>query len=250
MKEYFISSLDDLLTITREVTNEYGSRIWYRGQADCRWDLLPSIQRLDLYKKETFITNDFYIKVRQVIQNAPAKENYAAWMSLMQHYGLPTRLLDWTMSPLIAAFFAVEKYAEHKNVDACIWVLFPRKLNNSEGFGNYVLPSDAYSVQEMLVRAFKEKADIDKKFEDKILACCSIVNDLRMYSQQATFTVHNSERRLAKICKSDMLFKLIIPNEKREYFLESLGYFGITEGFIYPDMEHIAKDIKRSYKVK
>lgn len=247
MNELKIKSLDELLVIVRDLTEQYGSRIWYRGQANKSWELTPSIQRNGYSDKETYITNDFYIRVKQVIANPPVKENYSAWMAMMQHYGLPTRLLDWSMSPLIAAFFASEKYEEHIDVDACIWVLFPRLLNIAEGFGNFVMPNDAFSVQEMLVRAFKNNALIDDIFEDKIMACISTENDLRMYSQQATFTVHNTYRKLTDICDSDMLYKLVIPKERRKYFLESLDYLGINQSFIYPDMEHIACEIKKRY---
>ncbi len=247
MEQYLIKSLDELLVIVKELTKRYGSRIWYRGQADSSWELTPSVQRNGYDKSETYITNDFYIRVKQVITNPPIKENFSAWMAMMQHYGLPTRLLDWSMSPLVAAFFATEGFEEHKGSDACIWVLFPRLLNISQGFGNFVMPNDAYSVQEMLVRAFKEKAQIDERFVDKVMACCSTEKDLRMYSQQSTFTVHNTNRKLTEICTSDMLFKLVIPKSRRRYFLESLDYFGINRSFIYPDVEHIASEIKRKY---
>lgn len=244
---YIIENIDDLLSITKELTDNYGSRIWYRGQANSIWNITPSIQRLKLNDKETYISNDFYIKVRQVMERTPPKENYAAWMSMMQHYGLPTRLLDWSMSPLIAAFFATEKYEYQPDVDAIIWVLFPRKLNVIAGIGDFVLPNDAYTIQQLLVRAFKKDACIEEQFEDVIAACCSTENNLRMYSQQATFTVHNSLKELVALCSDDMLHKLIIPNKRRRYFYDSLGYLGINEGFIYPDMEHIANEIKSKY---
>jgi hypothetical protein len=244
MKDFIITSLNELLKVVEILNKQYGSRVWYRGQADQSWDLIPSIHRNDYAINETYITNDFYIRVKQVIDNPPAKDNFSAWMAMMQHYGLPTRLLDWSMSPLIAAFFATEKYEKHKDVDACIWALFPRLLNKNEGFGNFVMPNDAYSVQQMLVRAFKNSEPIDNQFEDKIIACCSTEKDLRMYSQQATFTVHNSNRKLTDICTSDMLYKIIIPKANKEYFFESLSYFGINQSFIYPDMEHIAYEIK------
>lgn len=121
MKEFSIKSLDELLIVVRDLTEQYGSRIWYRGQANNLWELIPSIQRSSYAAKETYITNDFYIRVKQVIANPPMKTNFSAWMAMMQHYGLPTRLLDWSMSPLVAAFFATEKYEKHKDVDACIY---------------------------------------------------------------------------------------------------------------------------------
>lgn len=247
MKEFVIDKLDCLVEVVGNLSEQYGSRVWYRGQADKSWELIPSIQRNGYAKKETYITNDFYIRVKQVTANPPMKENFSAWMAMMQHYGLPTRLLDWSLSPLIAAFFATENYERYKNIDACIWAFFPRLLNKNEGFGDFIYPNDALSVNEMLVRSFKDNANIDDKFEDKVMACCSTEKDLRMYSQQSAFTVHNTNRKLTNICTSDMLYKIIIPNEHKKYFFDSLNYFGINQSFIYPDMEHISEEIKRKH---
>jgi len=244
-----ISSIDELLTFVRELHDQHHQILWYRGDAKSTWELVPSIQRSsERIKAERFITNDFYIKARQVLDNSPEKLNYAAWMSLMQHYGLPTRLLDWSRSPLIAAFFATEKYQdkEFAENDACVWVLIPGALNEKEGFGNCIFPSDAITIQHMLLPAFKEWG-IEKDVEDKIIACYSTDNNLRMYSQQACFTVHNSQRKLEDICDDNILYKITIPCDKREYFLRSLEVFGITESFVYPDLDHIANDLKRRY---
>lgn len=243
MKEYTINSIDDLMLLIQMLLKDKNERLWYRGQSDASWDLVPSVLRKDFSNVESFITNDFYIKVRQILPNSPQKENYSAWLSMMQHYWLPTRLLDWSMSPLIALFFAVENKQE-KDVDSCLWCLYPRSLNDKLGFGPFILPSDAYTVQQMLVRAFKDKEKIEAQFEDKIVACCSVQNDLRMYSQQSAFTVHNTDRKLVDICDDEMLCKFIIPSYARSKFLHALDIFGIHQGFIYPDMEHIAKDIR------
>ena len=212
MVEIPIYSIDDLIEEIRKLKGVYGKQpIWFRGQEDREWHLEPSIHRGKLFERENYVTNDFYIYVNQIEDNAPHKDNYAAWMSLMQHYGLPTRILDWSSSPLVACYFALEKNREENN-DSCIWVLVPRKINIQEGFGEYVYPIDAYTVQQMLMPAFKDKAKFEDKYKDKIIACHSVKKDLRMYSQQSSFTVHNSQRKLEDICDDETLFKFVIPH--------------------------------------
>ena len=247
MKEIEITSIDCLISQIRQLKEKYGKQpIWFRGHRDSKWSLIPSIQRGEIQKRESFITNDFYIFVNQIKQNAPYKLNYAAWMSLMQHYGLPTRILDWSSSPLVACYFALENSMED-NTNACIWVLIPRKLNAQEGFGDCVYPIDAHTVQEMLESAFKSNSNVGSEFADKIIACRSVTKDLRMYSQQSGFTVHNSKKKLEDICNQDTLFKFVIPCKYKKEIFENVNILGISTRFIYPDMDHITKDIIDKY---
>lgn len=248
LKEKSICSIDNLIDEIKKLKSTYGKApIWFRGQEDKEWHLIPSIQRGDLNEREALITNEFYIYVNQIEDNMPNKTNYAAWMSLMQHYGLPTRILDWSSSPLVASYFALEKNRD-KDIDACIWTLIPRRVNKQEGFGGFVYPIDAYTVQQMLTPAFKSNYKVQDKFKDKIIACHSVEKNLRMYSQQSAFTVHNSEKRLEDICDSETLFKFVIPRVCKQEFYESIKVLGISTSFIYPDMEHVSKDIIHKYK--
>lgn len=244
-----IETMDELLNFVFGLSQKHGLRLWYRGEEDATKSLIPSIhrsqKRLDV---ERYITNDFYIKAMQILYNPPEKHNYAAWVSMMQHYGLPTRLLDWSRSPLIASFFATETYKESPDTDACVWVLVPDRLNEMEGFGHCVYPVDADTTQEMLLPAFKHNHH-NPELVDKILACSSTDNNLRMYSQQSNFTVHNSLRKLEDICDEETLYKMIIPRDKKRYFIKSIRALGISEGSIYPDLEHIAKDLKHTYEI-
>ncbi|MCQ2082273.1 MAG: FRG domain-containing protein [Lachnospiraceae bacterium] len=244
-----ITTIDELLIFVNELSKQHGLDLWYRGEENSELSLIPSIQRsqkrIDV---ERFITNDFYIKAKQIMDNPPEKHNYADWVAIMQHYGLPTRMLDWSRSPLIASFFATETYKENPELDASVWVLSPINLNEMEGFGRCIYPNDADTTQEMLLPAFKHNHH-NHELDDKILACASTNNNLRMYSQQSNFTVHNSLRRLEDICDENTLYKIIIPRDAKKFFIKSLRVFGITEGSIYPDLEHISKDLRHSYEI-
>lgn len=244
-----IHTIDELLQFVSTLSEKHGLNLWYRGEENSNLPLIPSIQRTQKrIEVERFITNDFYMKAAQIMSHPPEKHNYAAWVSIMQHYGLPTRMLDWSRSPLIASFFATENFLDNPDSDACVWVLSPVSLNEMEGFGRCIYPNDADTTQEMLLPAFKHNHH-NHELDDKILAVSSTDKDLRMYSQQANFTVHNSLRRLEDICDDETLYKIIIPSDRKEYFIKSLRVFGITEGSIYPDLDHISMDLKRTYDI-
>lgn len=244
-----IRTIDELLQFVDSLYEKHNRRLWYRGSEDAGLSLIPSIQRSEKrIREERFLTNDFYIRAKQIMNHPPEKKNYAGWVSIMQHYGMPTRLLDWSKSPLVAAFFATETWKNTPDTDAAVWVLIPERFNEMMGFGFCIYPVDAETTQEMLLPAFKHNHH-NHELDDRILACSSTDNNLRMYMQQSNFTVHNSLRRLEDICDEETLYKIIIPADRKHYFLHSLRVFGITESWIYPDLDHISRDLTYSYDI-
>jgi len=133
--------------------------LWYRGHRMASWDVLPSIRRGDSIPEERNLTNRFRSRAAIRYSATPEYDASAGWLSLMQHYGLPTRLLDWTRSPLVAAYFALEQdmpRGSSRNDDAVLWVLWPHLLNIHEGFGSITPSIDAHMCEEMLAPAFTE----------------------------------------------------------------------------------------------
>ncbi len=206
--------------------------LWYRGQANKEWDIVPSIQRDNKSNIEQVLCHSFYHGASQIMQNHIPKTSYESWLSLMQHYGLPTRLLDWSYSPLVALFFALD----NGNYDASMYVLIPEFLNYSQGFGAYVYPIDSYSAKSLLEPAF-----IKEEPSNKILACFSTSNDLRLYTQRAAFTIHDTFDDLYQLCDNKSIHEIIIPHDKKTYFKRNLELLGYKEGFLFPDLSNVAK---------
>lgn len=65
--------------------------MWYRGHANENWDVLPSIQRNNLYDKERIISHSFYHSATQISSESISYFEYDKWIAKMQHYGIPTR---------------------------------------------------------------------------------------------------------------------------------------------------------------
>ena len=84
--------------------------------------------------------------------------------------------------------------------------------------------------------------------KDKIIACYPVEYNMRIYTQQSVFTVHNSKRKLTDAENKNLLKRYIIPAKCKREILSELHICGITLRNIYPDVEHIAQELKEFYK--
>lgn len=120
----------------RQVIEAEEYRGWaFRGQSDARWPLYSSLSRYfkqyevhrDAWvQQESRILRIFKRKAHLLMDHLPDEEDSFQWLALMQHHGAPTRLLDFSWSPYVAAFFALER----ATVDVAVWALFVPGLSN------------------------------------------------------------------------------------------------------------------------
>ena len=107
----------------------------FRGEISQDWPLKTTLEREaertglafdELPKVEDQVISESQRKAHQYLSNIPHIGDHADWFSLMRHYGAPSRLLDWTYSPGIAAFFAVQgaEFDKDKDtVECAVWAL-------------------------------------------------------------------------------------------------------------------------------
>jgi len=246
-----IEKLDDPHDFTKlveELIQELGPQelrrgeIWWRGQSKSEWPLMPSVYRKNrnqVYEKN--ITAGFISKApARYAKDCPSLADAASWLILMQHYGLPTRLLDWTESPLVALFFAV---LEHDCVPGALWVLYPYRLNEDsiDSIGRGEIPNPRIDRMQPI---FKRSYASVTEDTSKTVAVMAPHEDLRVLTQQSAFTVHGSRAALNELrSKDEFLLKIEIPAEQKLRFRTYLRNVGINISSLFPDLEHLAKGL-------
>lgn len=257
MREIIIRSWDDL---QRSVFDDVwdptlmryrDSRI-YRGAADQAWDLIPSLNRVCAHdlSLETHVFRQF----RKYGYTELA--GYSGFWSLLpvaQHHGLPTRLLDWTYSPMVAAHFATEN-TEYYDRDGVIWRLdvkafkqymptvLQAKLEETDS-GIFTI-----GMLEKLVPSF----DAMKALSDKPYAIFFEPSSMidRIVNQYALFSVaSDSGVLLTELIEKNGIecTKIIIPKEVKLEIRDKLDYINISERMIYPGLDGVCRWITRRY---
>ncbi|MBI4185947.1 MAG: FRG domain-containing protein [Chloroflexi bacterium] len=219
--------------------------LWWRGHSNSEWPLVPAVYRESYQNSEQTTCNNFINRGKSRHSPTPASNDFVAWLFLMQHYGLHTRLLDWTRSPLIALYFAVAEVGlDIRSV--ALWGLHPGKLNHHQKGceGESVILARAEVVKPIIKEAFEYWKSSEPQ---KTLAIKTEEFDIRHMVQMSAFTIHGISTPLDCLEGSDQfIVKIEIPVENIGTFKQGLSMFGIDEAMLFPDLEHLANELNRS----
>ena len=244
MIERQISNVADFLTAIRTDQNERPGTIWFRGHIDASWQLLPGFMRSTSETSETTLLNRFRQSAAMLAERRPATS--FDWTFLMQHYGVPTRMLDWSESPLIAMYFAVEGWATKPDTDAALWCLWPTALNQNANIvdkveGQYIPSFEDDELQAYTVDSLRQNT----RLELFPVATIATRNNARIQAQMGTFTIHHNKKvAIEEVGDRAHVAKYTIPHASRETLAEELKLLGMTRFSLFPELASVGAILK------
>jgi hypothetical protein len=214
---------------------EEAERPWvFRGHRIAEWPLTPQIDRPP-YKQfrkvhrvtrqhhERCLLDDFKRRARSHVNSHP--ENDWEWLAIAQHYGLCTRLVDWTINPLAAVYFAVEEIGRtNERPSSVVWAYLHR------GQDATLFSNGPFSIDTIV---FYDPPDVVS----------------RIRAQEARFTAHPAGEDGEAVPWPGELRGYMIPFEHRAAIRDELEFIGVSRETIYPDLDGVCHHINERYRV-
>jgi hypothetical protein len=241
-KEKTLHGVDDLVrALAGHVRPQ--TIVWYRGQGSAGWELTPSLARDEgeHLAKEGAIAKRFIQNATQLLGSPPQDE--WGWQWLMQHHRVPTRLLDWTESPLVALYFAVHA---HDRTDGAFWCLDPIALNTKANVKfSYALELPSFhdrQLENYLPSRIDPRSPMDP------IAVVGPRSSKRMAAQTGVFTVnHAVYKPIDQLGDQKHVWRYIIPKSSKAKIRSELKSLGYTSLALFPDLDQVAALIKEEY---
>jgi len=256
--------LDDVRAEAKKMA-QIEQRIWYRGIGKRTYTLLPSLFRKPLRPAQTA---DVSMDRRQQEKNLFARFKtqaglllpagvHSSWevLSLMQHHGFPTRMMDWTTSLFTAIYFALEY--DNDPESPCLWLLNPFKLNKT-AIGRSVifdqvdkLPDGAY---EHFIQERTGSSDTSAHVNtggtwppEFPVASSPIWCHQRVLRQNGVFTIHGTDEKALDEQGQDLVRQIMIPEEVHDSLRRLLREAGVDHFSMFPDLDGLARALRKRY---
>lgn len=234
-----IGSLSDLIG---HLKNDLpaGRPTWFRGQRDAAWRLEPNIKRHGGAEAERALFKRFKQNALSQVPVKPTTE--WEWLFIMQHFGLPTRLLDWTESALIGLYFALDgESGTNADAPAALWAMDPIGLNQA---------SKWTGLHQADIPGFDDDEDLSPYLPSQVtrggfnlepVAAIASRNNARIQVQQGVFTIHHkSLDPLDDGARLGHIWRYIVPAAVISELRKDLEMLNLTRLSLFPELQNVA----------
>ena len=251
------------------------SMTFYRGQANSEWSLSPKLYREDLFKKESVLISEF---MRRAPESFAGMSHFDTLVK-MQHYGLPTRMLDTTQNPLVALFFACYDDPE-KERDGALYIFPSLPVFRPESDPIRIIMKYIFDYSGISINKNKFKRDLDSEYDLSISAESVIsrltvprhavlpsMNNERISRQHGSFILFGmngeneenekyenqkkektrfspvSPKNPKELCHKTKVFK--VNSDFKPSILRELALLGVTKSNLFPELESKAEFVTK-----
>lgn len=230
----------------------YRSPFVFRGLSDASCLLTTSLRRLggNFAEMEPHLLRNFR---KYAHRDLVERDTFWHWLSLAQHHGLPTRLMDWTISPLVAAHFATADIDEYDR-DGAIWMVDQRKTHQllPEHLQKELHETGAdYFTVEMLSRVAPTLRHLDELAPPSFVLFFEPPSmDERIVNQYALFSVMpgaGSQLDEWLYAHPGLWRKIVLSASVKWEVRDKLDQANITERVLFPGLDGLSRWQKRYY---
>jgi hypothetical protein len=231
---------DYFATISTTITTD--ESFWFRGHSDVSWSLTPHALRFSSLadrEKALGLLSEFKRVAELKLPRPPHMNEELRWIQLAQHFGLPTRLLDWTESATTALFFACSRFDR----DGFVFILDPVGLNRL----SYPRKPRILDPQndDDTIQGFLHLGANKVKRGKLPIAINPVWNSERLMIQKGVFTLHGSKFDLDDANPRELpLVAVPILGEAKRQLRSELQRVGVDEMTIFPELEHACSHLR------
>jgi hypothetical protein len=253
--EYTIKNIQEFINLIEDFVIQGFS--FFRGDKNCvNYELVPNLfkkKNCSLIDHQETMINDFtFLSIGR--NNSPTNGPFEEMLNA-QHYELPTRLLDWTESALIALYFSVHNDPDKTREDSIVWVLNPSGINSHISFMSEIYHKGAlyvgasYDSLDIELTTYYNSPNISELYP--VAVKTRRINP-RIDAQRGVFLIYckNSDTKcLTKYNDANkFLRKINIDKKDAAKIQKQLESVGMTQYSLFPEMKSIAEDIVKRYK--
>ena len=236
LKTHIVEEWSDYLELITGPLKNWG----YRGHEDPSWKLESTLTRHlkkrgvrpnHWHQQEYHIIWIFQRKASHFLESLPAVDDTMHWLAMMQHHGAPTRMLDFTWSPYVAAFFALEP----SHSEAAVWAV------NTIALRTYYFPRTSGQEERA-----PHPEDFLKRYRTKVVFGEPFFKNRRLIAQSGTFACPlDITRPLDEVLnhRPDLLRKIVFTKAARKHALQELYSMNITYATLFPDLDGLSRSL-------